>query len=88
MIKNLSGDLPTLVTLEGDNFLGAFDLEKLLQEIGTSAAQVTGLVSTVKDTINPPPQMIPEKKEFDFRPFILPAAGLGLILLITLLKGK
>lgn len=79
---------PALVTMTGDRLEG-FDLRGMLDSIGTTAAQVTGLVSTIKE--KPAPVYVPQQQQsgFDFQKYALPigAAVAGLVL-VLLLKGK
>jgi hypothetical protein len=72
---------PMLVTLQGDE---NFSLTGLIDSLGTAAAQATGLISTVKEGIAPSTVVV--ERKVDLKPFILPVTGLGLVLLIALLK--
>lgn len=78
---------PALVTMTGEGErLDGFDLRGILDSIGTTAAQVTGLISTVKE--KPAPIVtIQQTPAADYQKYLLPiGVGAGVLVLIMLLK--
>lgn len=88
--RYLAGCLsPYLVTMSGEgDRLSGFNLTGLLNSIGTTAAQVTGLVSTIKERPAPVQQQLPAAGG-DWQKYMLPAGiAAGALVLFMLLKGK
>lgn len=80
---------PLLVTLNGedrdDDFELAGWLNNIIEQVGTTAAQVTGAIHTFKQPVvvdAPQP-----KPAIPTAYWAIPAAGIGMILLIKMLKN-
>lgn len=79
---------PLLVTLNEEypeiDLMG-FSLKGLIEQIGTTAAQVTGAVHTFKQPVVV--QQEQPKPSIPTAYWAIPAAGLGMLLLIKMLKN-
>ena len=78
-----------LMTLEGETL--RFDLNSILDKVSSSVGKIGSIGSQVSDIFNSGKssnqiQLMPQKELFDFKPYILPATALGMVLLIKALK--
>ena len=81
-----SGTESYLMTLEGE---AGFDLSNILDKVKESVGKIGDISSQVSSIFNqnknytPPAQI---KPAFDYKPYILPAGALAMVLLIKALK--